>query len=115
MPSAVTPCASDALAITTLWPMAVAAIVPVCLRVMVNFLHEAGTVIEPTLYCIASVPSIVVAQSLTVAAGFSPPVAAAAGAAVDVAAGTAADVAAGGAVVAAAGIAVVAAGAGAAA
>src|SRR6476661_6753681 len=97
MPSAATPAMSEAFAITTLWPMAVMAIVPLCLRLMVNLLHDAGTAIEPTLYCIASVPSMVVAQSLTTAAGFS--VAMAPGAAV----------------VAADGIAVVAAGAGAAA
>jgi hypothetical protein len=49
-------------------------------------------VIDPTLYCIASVPSISVAQSATTAAGLSLPgtVAAGAGAAVSAGAGVAA-------------------------
>src|SRR5690606_4037288 len=36
--------------------------------VILNSVHEAGMVIEPTLYCIASLPSITVAQSVTTAA-----------------------------------------------
>src|SRR6478672_3983918 len=110
MPSAATPAMSEAFAITTLWPMAVMAIVPLCLRLMVNLLHDAGTVIEPTSYCIASVPSMVVAQSLTTAAGFS--VAMAAGAAVVAADGIVVVAGDGIAVVAGAGMAVVVAGAG---
>src|SRR5699024_7567393 len=41
---------------------------PTCSRLMVKSLHEAGTVIESTLNCIASLPSMVVLQSSTTAA-----------------------------------------------
>src|SRR6185312_6624097 len=41
--------------------------VPVCLRVILKSLHDDGTTIEDTLYCIASEPSISVAQSVTTA------------------------------------------------
>jgi hypothetical protein len=54
-----------------LWPIAATGIVPVCFKVMVKLVHEAGTVMEPTLNCIASLPSISVLQSLTTAAGLS--------------------------------------------
>src|SRR6476661_5241729 len=103
MPSASTPCMSDSLLITTSWPIAATGIVPACLRLTVNLAHDAGTVIEPTLNCIASLPSMVVAQSLTTAAGLSLPVVAAGARAATV-------LAAGG--VDSAGIAVVAAGGG---
>src|SRR5690606_743937 len=48
--------------------MAAAGILPGWLRVIVKSVHEAGTVMELTLNCIASLPSITVAQSLTTAA-----------------------------------------------
>src|SRR4249919_3381415 len=69
MPSADTACWSAVLAITTLWPIAATGILPACFRLMVKLPHEAGTAMEPTLYCIASLPSIVVAQLVTTAAG----------------------------------------------
>src|SRR5690606_18579911 len=40
---------------------------------MVNSLHEDGTVIEPTLNCMASLPSMTVLQLSIVAAGLSLP------------------------------------------
>src|SRR5690554_4499732 len=45
---------------------------PVCLRLIVNSLHDAGTVIEPTSNCMASLPSMVVLQLLTTASGLPP-------------------------------------------
>src|SRR5690606_12885116 len=69
MPSVAMPERSEAADTTTLWPMVFTGRVPVCLRVMVNSLHEDGTVIEPTLNCIASLPSMVVLQFSTVASG----------------------------------------------
>src|SRR5690606_19316841 len=68
MPSASTPAMSDSALITTLWPMAATGIWPVCSRVMVKSLHEAGMAIEWTLYCIASLLPMVVLQSVTTAA-----------------------------------------------
>src|SRR5690606_28700236 len=65
--------------------MAAAGILPGWLRVIVKSVHEAGTVMELTLNCIASLPSITVAQSLTTAALLS--AAGAAGAEFSVAAG----------------------------
>src|SRR5690606_19561441 len=85
MPSAATACMSASAVTTTLWPMAATGILPVWLSVILNSVHEAGMVIEPTLYCIASLPSITVAQSVTTAAGLP---LAAAGAADSVAAGS---------------------------
>src|SRR5690348_9009138 len=58
---------SDCLVITTSWPIAVTGMVPVCLSVILKSLHEEGTTMEDTLYCIASEPSISVAQSVTTA------------------------------------------------
>src|SRR5690606_20154699 len=69
MPSAATPARSEAWEITTLWPIAATGSLPTCLRLMVNSLQEAGTVIEPTSNCIASLPSMVVLQLLTTASG----------------------------------------------
>src|SRR5690606_17269776 len=67
MPSAAMAARSEASEITTLWPIAATGSWPVWRRVMVNSVHEEGTVIEPTLWRIASSPSIVVAQLLTTA------------------------------------------------
>src|SRR4249919_1517208 len=82
MPSADTACWSAVLAITTLWPIAATGILPACFRLMVKLPHEAGTAMEPTLYCIASLPSIVVPQLATTAAGLLSVVAAGVGASV---------------------------------
>src|SRR6476659_1275361 len=82
MPSVVTPAMSVSLLMTTLWPIAITGILPACLRVILNSLQDAGTVIELTSYCIASVPAISVAQPATTAA-FSLPGAAVAGAGMD--------------------------------
>src|SRR4249919_1191998 len=82
MPSADTACWSAVLAITTLWPIAATGILPACFRLMVKLPHEAGTAMEPTLYCIASLPSIVVPQLATTAAGLLSVVAAGMGASV---------------------------------
>src|SRR5690606_953157 len=72
MPSVAMPERSEASAMTTLWPIVFTGSAPVCLRVMVNSLHADGTVIEPTLNCIASLPSMVVLQFCTVASGLPP-------------------------------------------
>ena len=61
------PAMSLSFAITRLWPITFTAIVPACLRVMVNCVQVAGTVIESASYCMASLLVIVVAQSPTVA------------------------------------------------
>src|SRR6185312_4657794 len=67
MPSASTACMSDCLVMTTSCPIAVTGIVPVCLRVILKSVQDDGTTIDDTLYCIASLPSISVAQSVTTA------------------------------------------------
>src|SRR5690606_35763629 len=67
MPSAAIPAMSASFETTTLWPIAVIGMVPTCLRLMVNWVQLEGTVIESTLYCIASLPSMVVVQSATTA------------------------------------------------
>src|SRR5690606_417358 len=69
---------SEASDTTTLWPIAATGSLPTCLRLMVNSLHDEGTVIESTLNWIASLPSMVVLQFSTTAS-FPPPAAAAAG------------------------------------
>src|SRR6185437_5412472 len=60
---------SDCFVMTTSWPIEATGNLPVCLRVILKLLQDDGTVIEPTLYCIASLASISVAQLFTVAAG----------------------------------------------
>src|SRR5512138_75630 len=75
MPSVAIPARSEASETTTLWPIAATGSLPVCLRLMVNLLHDDGTVMEPTSNCMASSPSIVVLQLLTTAAGLASPVA----------------------------------------
>src|SRR5574337_1554402 len=87
MPSASTAFRSDALVITTSCPIAVTGSLPVCLRVILKSLHEAGTTMDDTLYCIASLPSISVAQSVPTAVGLPSVAGAAAGGAVGVVAG----------------------------
>src|SRR5690349_21356254 len=67
MPSASTPAMSDCAAITTLWPIAATGICPLWVRWMVNCVHDDGMVIESASYCMASVLSMVVAQSATTA------------------------------------------------
>src|SRR5690554_3813578 len=62
MPSATTPAMSAAVVITTLWPIAATGSLPTWRIVMVNSLHDAGTVISFTLYWIASLLSISTAQ-----------------------------------------------------
>ena len=79
------PCRSEALLTTMLWPITFTSIWPVCFSVMLNSLHDAGTTMEPTSNCMRSLPSIVVAQSATTAAGL--PSAAGAGAGVVASAG----------------------------
>ena len=63
--------------ITTSCPIAATGSLPVCFRVILKSVHEAGTTIDEMLYCIASVPSNSVEQSVTCAVGL--PFAAAAG------------------------------------
>src|SRR5690242_539170 len=60
---------SDCLVITTSWPIDATGSLPVCFSVILKSVHDEGTTIEPTLYCIASLASISVLQLLTVAAG----------------------------------------------
>ncbi|WIG55490.1 MAG: hypothetical protein OJF61_001276 [Rhodanobacteraceae bacterium] len=76
--------------ITTSWPIEATGNLPVCFKVILKLVQDEGTVIEPTLYCIASLASISVLQLLTVAAGLllaaMAPVEAAAGAAAEPAA-----------------------------
>src|SRR5690606_10639892 len=67
MPSATTCCMLSEVVITTLWPIAATGILPTCLSVILNSEHDAGTVIELTLYCIASLLSISVSQPLMTA------------------------------------------------
>src|SRR5690606_28093345 len=67
---------SEASDTTTLWPIAATGSLPTCLRLMVNSLHDEGTVIESTLNWIASLPSMVVLQFSTTAS-FPPPAASA--------------------------------------
>src|SRR5690606_41849389 len=67
MPSATTCCLLSEVVITTLWPIAATGILPTCLSVILNSEHDAGTVIELTLYCIASLLSISVSQPLMTA------------------------------------------------
>src|SRR6185312_3379520 len=60
---------SDCLVMTTSWPIDATGRLPVCFSVILKWEHEEGTVMDPTLYCIASVPSISVLQLVTTAAG----------------------------------------------
>src|SRR6185437_3837903 len=68
---------SDCLVMTTSWPIDATGSLPVCFSVILKFAQDEGTVIDPTLYCIVSLASISVLQSVTVAAGlpFAPEVA----------------------------------------
>jgi len=53
---------------TTSWPIDATGSLPVCFSVILKFAQDEGTVIDPTLYCIVSLASISVLQSVTVAA-----------------------------------------------
>src|SRR6185437_1233234 len=84
---------SDCFVMTTSWPIDATGSLPVCFKVILKLVQDAGTVIDPTLYCIASLASISVPQLVTVAAGLS-----LAAIAPDVVAGVAAELAAAAAV-----------------
>ncbi|GAA0253133.1 hypothetical protein GCM10009126_18000 [Rhodanobacter caeni] len=55
--------------ITTSCPIAATGSLPVCFKVILKSVHEAGTTIDEMLYCMASVPSNSVEQFVTWAVG----------------------------------------------
>ncbi len=59
MPSVATAVLSASLVSTQLWPMAVLGNLPTCLRCTVNCLQLLSTTISLTLYCMASLLSMV--------------------------------------------------------
>src|SRR5690348_12712126 len=66
MPSAITPDSSAACASTQLWPIEATGSLPVCFSVTLKLLQVLGTVMDLTLYCIASLASTVVLHSAAI-------------------------------------------------